>query len=169
MLNSLPPHIRTAIKVDDDTGCWLWQLSKSSDGYGWTSLNSKTYQAHRLVYKLLREEPSAGFVIDHLCRCRHCVNPNHMELVTPAENLLRSPLAPSGQRHCLKCGGAFSMVGKTKPQRRCLACAKKRRDEYRKENKERIKETQLLWNAANPEKIKAIQRRSDAKRRGKVA
>lgn len=168
-LTKLPRHIQAAIAIDLDTGCWLWQRSKSKDGYGWASLNNKTYQAHRLAYKLLRGEPAAGLVIDHLCRCRHCVNPDHMEQVTPAENLLRSPLAGAGQKQCIKCGGEFSWIGKAKPQRRCLACAAAQRRAYRALNKEHLAAKQREWNEANRDKLKEIQRRCDAKRRGKAA
>lgn len=168
-LEQLPRHIQRAIQVDEQTGCWLWQRSKSKDGYGWASLNNKTYQAHRLVYQLLRATPEPGRVIDHLCRCRHCVNPYHLELVTPAENLRRSPLAAAGQKRCLKCGGEFSIIGRAKPQRRCLACAKARRNAYRQLNKEHLLAKQREWNEANRDKLREMWRRYDAKRRGKLA
>jgi hypothetical protein len=114
----LPPHIRGGIVNDPERGCWLWSKSKDSDGYGWASLNDKTYQVHRLVWRLLRGEPTRGLVIDHLCRVRHCVNPEHMELVTSAENLRRGN-TPSGWKCCQKCGGVFTQL---KRQRRCIPC-----------------------------------------------
>lgn len=168
-MQALPDHIVAAISVCPDSGCWLWQKSKSPDGYGWTSYKSKTYQAHRLVYRLLCGEPLPGLVIDHLCRTRHCVNPAHMELVTPAENIRRSPLATSGQQRCLKCGGEFQIVGKTKPQRRCKVCAAKRARLYRLENKERVAAWRREWNDANRDKLREIWRRHDAKRRAAKA
>lgn len=161
----LPDHIKQSIRVSDQSGCWLWQKSLSPDGYGWSSYKNKTYQAHRLVYLLLCGDPLPGLVIDHLCRNRHCVNPAHMELVTPRENIRRSPIAPSGQEHCLKCGGEFHIIGKTKPQRRCVACAKEWKRQYNIKNRERIAASNREWKAANPEKWREIQRRSDAKRR----
>ena len=82
----LPPHIKSGICEDPDTGCWLWLKSRSRDGYGWTSLGDKTYQAHRLVYRLLAGEPPEGTVLDHLCRVRHCVNPAHLFLGSTADN-----------------------------------------------------------------------------------
>ena len=165
MSKELPAHIQDGFQICPDTGCWLWIKSKDHDGYGWVSLNNQTHQAHRLVYSLLRGKPADGLVCDHLCRVRHCVNPDHIELVTPAENVKRSPITPSGQDNCLRCGGEFEIVGKAKPQRRCKACADLKRREYRAANKERLAAKQREWNAANPDKIKAAQRRYDAKRR----
>jgi len=113
----LPRHIRRNI-VEGADGCWLWTRSRSRDGYGWASLEDKTYQAHRLVYVILRGEPPEDLVLDHLCRVRHCVNPAHLEPVTPAKNLLRSELTPAGAKVCAK-GHAFIHNGH---QRRCPVC-----------------------------------------------
>ena len=127
----LPWHIRRNI-ASGPGGCWLWIRSKSHDGYGWASLKDKTYQAHRLVYRLICGEVNDGLVIDHLCRVRHCVNPSHMECVTPAENLLRSELTQSGMTRC-KNGHEFGVIGGKVKQRRCIEC----RDAYiesRREN-----------------------------------
>lgn len=113
----LPAHIERNIKIGP-SGCWLWTRSKSRDGYGWASLNNKTHQAHRLVYTLVKGEVPCGMVLDHLCRQRHCVNPDHLEPVTTAENLRRSTLTPLGMRTCVK-GHDFVVI---RGQRRCPVC-----------------------------------------------
>jgi len=117
-VRGLPAHLLAAIEPDA-SGCWLWQRARSDDGYGWASLNDRTYQAHRLIYRLVVGEIPDGLVLDHLCRVRHCVNPEHLEPVTPGENIRRSEITPAGQTHCLKCGGPFSQL---RGQRRCLTC-----------------------------------------------
>ena len=132
--DQLPRHVKRNIRPGDG-GCWVWTRSASPDGYGWASLDNKTYQAHRLVYTLIRGAPPSGLMLDHLCRNRICVNPDHLEPVTAKENLLRSPITPAGQKRCLKCGGDFSIVGKAKPQRRCLRCAEEHRRMTRKRKK----------------------------------
>jgi len=126
---ALPAHIVRNIEVDGD-GCWLWTRSRSRDGYGWASLHDKTHQAHRLVYRLLVGEPPTGMILDHICRVRHCVNPSHLEPVTPRENIKRSPITPAGAERCLRCDGEFSMIGITKPQRRCKPCYREWHREY---------------------------------------
>lgn len=113
----LPLHIRRNIDPGEG-GCWLWRRCRSRDGYGWASLHNKTYQAHRIVYVLLQGDPPSGTVLDHLCRVRHCVNPTHLEAVTPRENLARSELTPAGMKQCRKGHELSPYHG----QRRCLTC-----------------------------------------------
>lgn len=113
----LPRHIRRNIGPGDN-GCWVWLRSRDRDGYGWASLDNKTYSAHRLVFVLLGGVIPDGLVLDHLCRVRHCVNPAHLEPVTNRENLARGD-TPTGWKRCRKCGGPFSRL---RSQRRCMGC-----------------------------------------------
>jgi hypothetical protein len=115
--HQLPLHFRRNV-VESIDGCWLWTRSLSGDGYGWASMNGRTHQAHRLAYVLVNGNPPPGLVLDHLCRVRHCVRPDHMEPVTPLENLLRSPLTPAGMTHCREGHPLEWHYG----QRRCLIC-----------------------------------------------
>ncbi len=69
--------------------CWIWQGKISGNGYGHIWLAGKTVGAHRLSYKLLVGAIPSRMTLDHLCRNRACVNPNHLEVVTNRTNLLR--------------------------------------------------------------------------------
>ena len=79
---------RCAIMPD---GCWLW-TGRTHDGYGYVSWAGRNRRVHRLMYELLVGPIPDGLHIDHLCRVRSCCNPKHLQPVTNAENLRRSPL-----------------------------------------------------------------------------
>lgn len=75
-------------------GCWNWLGFINSGGYGKFFLGKKNYQAHRYSYARYIGNIPKGMVIDHLCRKRSCVNPEHLEVVTLKENALRG-IGPS--------------------------------------------------------------------------
>ncbi len=80
--------------VDATGDCWEWTAYRNPAGYGHFT---KKY-AHRVAYETLVGPIPAGLQIDHLCRNTSCVNPDHLEPVTPRENTLRSPA--SRPRQC---------------------------------------------------------------------
>lgn len=79
------------VDVRDPVECWPWTGLKDRDGYGRFRVNAqqKAFGVHRWAYMSLRGPIPEGLVIDHLCRVRHCVNPDHLEAVTNAENVRR--------------------------------------------------------------------------------
>lgn len=81
-----------------DQGCWLWQGSIYWNGYGQLSRVFRgTQLAHRAFYIRQHGPLPRGTDLDHLCRVRSCVNPDHLEPVTRAENLKRGHQA---RTHC---------------------------------------------------------------------
>jgi hypothetical protein len=121
---------RQNTKCDRSTGCWLWTGPVDRRGYGRTLQT----QAHRLAYELFIGPLSADLEVDHLCRNKLCVNPDHLEAVTHRENVLRGN-APSAiyarQTHCRR-GHPFDgdNLGFTKSGHRvCLACRRARKRE----------------------------------------
>lgn len=70
-------------------GCIIW-LGAKTHGYGMVTINGKTHRVHRLSYELATNSiiPSS-MTIDHLCKNKACLNPEHLEVVTIRENLIR--------------------------------------------------------------------------------
>lgn len=79
-------------RVDKTETCWLWTGALDRDGYGelFSIPGRGRVRPHRLSYEWARGEIPPGMVTDHLCRVRNCVNPDHLEIVTPSENTRRA-------------------------------------------------------------------------------
>lgn len=77
-------------KVDKTDACWLWTGALNNSGYGTIKINGVTVGAHRHSFLLAGRAIPEGLDLDHLCSVRRCVNPDHLEPVTRAENLRRA-------------------------------------------------------------------------------
>lgn len=73
-------------KVDASGDCWLWTGSVSGLGYATVKRNGKTVMAHRYAWIISGREIPEGMVLDHLCHARGCVRPEHLRVVTQAQN-----------------------------------------------------------------------------------
>jgi hypothetical protein len=123
-------------------GCREWLKYKDPAGYGRVAYDGVARMAHRVAYELNIAPVKKGLVLDHLCRDRSCINPNHLEQVTQSENILRGDHPKlnaekfKNQTHC-KYGHSLKnnryermrvdpKNGKTYIQRRCKTCVKER-------------------------------------------
>lgn len=86
------------------TGFWdghyIWLGGRNAGGYGWFSIDAAPVISHRWIYEQEVGPIPEGLVIDHLCRIPACQNTDHMEPVSIAENVRRSPLTQLKQSHC---------------------------------------------------------------------
>lgn len=109
-------RIRASVTIDE-RGCWVWQKSTLAGGYGQIWVGSRTdgtrrrQVAHRASYEAFVGPVPDGLFLDHLCRNRACVNPDHLEPVSTQTNIRRGVAPPAinaAKTHC-KRGHEFTL------------------------------------------------------------
>lgn len=105
------------------TPCWIWQRSFDVHGYGQLTIGNRLQKAHRVSYEMFEGPIPDGLHIDHLCRVRACINPDHLEPVTKAENERRALEFRRSQATC-KNGHPWDENAYINPKghRNCRAC-----------------------------------------------
>lgn len=125
--------------------CWVWNAALfPTTGYGAFRRDGKTYTAHAMSYEIARgTRPAKGAEIDHLCRNRACVNPDHLEVVRKVVNWWRgtSPMVeqakgdecPNGHKYTPE----TSFWDSTLKSRRCQICLDAKKERRNRTKRER--------------------------------
>ncbi|WP_369597438.1 MULTISPECIES: HNH endonuclease signature motif containing protein [unclassified Rhodococcus (in: high G+C Gram-positive bacteria)] len=119
------------------SGCWEWTGSRNAHGYG--TLKLSVLGGHRLahvaMWELTNGPVQAGHELDHLCRNPPCCNPDHLEPVTHAINMARSPVVGRHPRTtCLRSGHPLTGENvrvNSAGKRFCVTCRRNRQRERR--------------------------------------
>lgn len=128
------------IEAVPESGCWVWMSGCDKDGYGRTWRDGKSRKAHREFWQSTNGPIPEGLVIDHICRVRSCVNPDHMRVVDAVTNVMTNSggigAVNAKKSCCSRCGGPYERVKWTSSGRACVPC--KRADFRRNYAKRRI-------------------------------
>lgn len=124
-MNLSPEELaRFESKYDQNSsGCWVWNGPLDRDGYGTFFLRKRSRKAHRVGWFAYLGDIATGYVINHKCRNRACVNHQHLDQITVRENALtdsNSIAAVNARKtHCKK-GHLFDRL--YGGQRYCSIC-----------------------------------------------
>lgn len=122
-------------KVEDrgyETPCWIWQLFIHGNGYGQVRINGRETSAHVAAWEAVNGPVPEGHEIHHKCRVKPCVNPDHLQCVTPEEHRLLHV----AERNCCSFGHEWTEANTyvTKAGARyCRACKARRQREFGRE------------------------------------
>jgi hypothetical protein len=122
-------------KVEKTDSCWLWTAWCDATGYGRFRYDGKLGYAHRWAYENAFGRIPTDREIDHKCMIRHCVNPNHLELVTHAENRRRSMQAKRGCIHGHRYDDSNTYVNPL-GYRSCRVCRRRHNEDFKKRSVE---------------------------------
>jgi hypothetical protein len=128
-----PDDERFWSSVDAEGDCWEWTGSLHPSGYGqFRAKGKKMWRAHRYAWTELVGAIPRGMTIDHLCKRRSCVNPDHLEVVTSEENNARSgsfSAVNARKTHCKRgheftADNLYTQYTKGRPGRLCKRCTR---------------------------------------------
>jgi hypothetical protein len=135
-MESLLERFIRSTKVDIQTECFIWLLHINNDGYARIKYKGLDTPASRVFYRYFKGDFPSHYHIDHLCKNRSCVNPEHLEAVSARVNILRSdgPAAINANKTHCKRGHEFTTENTAhypNGSRRCREC-------YKLNNKKRV-------------------------------
>lgn len=135
MLERFTKKIAEPFDVHND--CWIWTAAKDKDGYGRFQVGYRCTNAHRVAYELFVGPIPEGHHVDHMCKNKSCVRPDHLQVLTHFEN------SGQGRRDKTHCpygheyseSNTYRHIGR----RHCKTCHVEWERIYRKERKMNMK------------------------------
>lgn len=117
-------------------GCWIWKGVKPG-AYGRLWEGKTRVLVHRFSYEIHKGPVPEGLEIDHLCRERRCVNPDHLEAVTQRVNILRGMGTPAQNARLTMCRKGHPLSGENlylypNGRRRCRTCQRAGQERFRR-------------------------------------
>ncbi len=119
-----------------ESGCWVWTGKIAKNGYGCVTFDYKSMGAHKFFYEQTKGAVPKGLHLDHLCRNKACVNPDHLEPVTCRTNTVERGRGPSAiNARKVVCLRGHPLSGDNvyltkKGQRYCKTCSRARGKEH---------------------------------------
>lgn len=101
-MEALKDKLKDNVLIEATTGCWLWQMSCTRDGYGLLKWNKITQRAHRLAYTAFIGEIPEGNIVRHTCDTPQCCNPKHLVVGTVQDNvndMIKRGRGAYGEKH----------------------------------------------------------------------
>ena len=135
-------HVEVRMESRHDVGpCWMWTGTRVGEGrrYGQFRPTSRMKDpkcyAHRFAYEMVHGEIPKGLEVDHICEVTLCVNPDHLEAVTPRENMDRMRARMTVCRaglHDMRDPTNITIIGGTRACRGCIRIREQRRNGTRR-------------------------------------
>ena len=157
------------------SGCWIWLGIPDKDGYGRFRIRKSQMPAHRVVYEFMKSPIPVGLTLDHKCRNKICVNPNHLEPVTNKINILRGVGAAAINSRKTQCLNKHRLSSDNlvksylnKGQRVCAICFKEYCRIWKERNREKSNGYSKKWRINNPQKVKERKLRYEAEHRSLI-
>lgn len=153
------------------TPCIEWPLSRSQ-GYAVLHTKGKRIRLHVEVWKTINGPVPEGLQLDHLCRNRACINPEHLEPVTSRVNTLRGegPTAVNARKDVCDKGHALipDNINMRRGRRHCRTCQQEHQRRYRETHRKELRAKALAYWHQRPLSPRPVQR-EPRKRRPRAA
>jgi hypothetical protein len=157
VIEQLPERYRKRIEVDSVSGCWLWRGWRGGKKhYAYLGFCGHQVVAHRFLFELLVGPVPDGLDLHHECEVPHCVNPDHLKILTKLQHKDRH------RRIATHCKRGHELTPENTyshgDNRACRLCRAERDRQSRLKNPEQHREKLRRWRLKDPEHVRELDR-----------